>query len=233
MLLNDVLRKENNNLDIFRLIAALMVIYGHAYALLPTPGVDDPLAAVLVHDYSGSLAVKIFFFFSGLVVTNSLIEKRSFLKFIISRIFRIWPALILVLATSSLMLGPLLTSIPLHTYFANETVYSYIYRGIYLDIQFYLPGVFDSNARHVINGSLWTIPCEVFAYLVLAASYITKLLNSRIAASLFFVIVLIDPLIGNKILFTWLSDNHELTLLAPCFAFGSLLAIWKEKMLRQ
>ncbi|WP_370600237.1 acyltransferase family protein [Pseudomonas nitroreducens] len=77
MLLSNVLRKENNNLDIFRVVAAVMVIYGHAYALLPVEGQRDIVGKLLVFDYSGSLAVKIFFFLSGLVVTNSLIEKKG------------------------------------------------------------------------------------------------------------------------------------------------------------
>ena len=34
MLLQDILNKEKNNLDIFRVMAAMMVIYGHAYAIL-------------------------------------------------------------------------------------------------------------------------------------------------------------------------------------------------------
>ena len=38
MKLSELLRKENNNLDIFRLLAACMVIYGHAYAIAPPGG---------------------------------------------------------------------------------------------------------------------------------------------------------------------------------------------------
>ena len=81
MLLSNVLKKENNNLDIFRVVAAVMVIYGHAYALLPIDGQKDIVGRLLVFDYSGSLAVKIFFFLSGLVVTNSLIEKKDVRQF--------------------------------------------------------------------------------------------------------------------------------------------------------
>lgn len=87
MKLSELLKKENNNLDVFRLVAACMVIYGHAYAVVPQAGYVDVVARLLGHDYSGSLAVKIFFFLSGLVVTNSLLHKRDVLHFAIARFF--------------------------------------------------------------------------------------------------------------------------------------------------
>ncbi len=77
MTLHDVLRRENNNLDLFRLIAAYLVIIGHAYALAPQAGQQDPILRLLGFDYSGSMAVKLFFFLSGLVVVNSLLDKRD------------------------------------------------------------------------------------------------------------------------------------------------------------
>ena len=64
MRLSDLLQRDNNNLDIFRLIAAALVIYGHAYAIAPQEGHSDVLARLLGYDYSGSLAVKLFFFLS-------------------------------------------------------------------------------------------------------------------------------------------------------------------------
>lgn len=62
MLLSDVLRKENKNIGIFRVIAAFVVIYGHAYAILLVVGQSDFFGRVLGFDYSGSLAVKVFSF---------------------------------------------------------------------------------------------------------------------------------------------------------------------------
>ncbi len=117
MLLSNVLRKENNNLDIFRVVAAAMVIYGHAYAIVPAEGKQDFIGALLGFDYSGSLAVKIFFFLSGLVVTNSLIEKKDLPQFVISRFFRIWPGLVAVLAAWAFVFGPVFPHIrPMHIY---------------------------------------------------------------------------------------------------------------------
>lgn len=62
MKLNDILKKENNNIDIFRVIAACLVIWGHAYVISPEVGKSDFITYLLPHDTSGSIAVKIFFF---------------------------------------------------------------------------------------------------------------------------------------------------------------------------
>lgn len=35
MLLSDILKKDNNNIDLIRIIAAAMVIYGHSYEISP------------------------------------------------------------------------------------------------------------------------------------------------------------------------------------------------------
>lgn len=45
-----------------------------------------------------------------------------------------------------------------------------------------------------------------------------------------FSVILIDPLVGNKLLFTWLPQNPEITLLAPCFAAGSIFTLFKDKI---
>ena len=88
MLLGEILKRGNNNLDLFRLIAACMVILGHAYALLPGSGGSDVIGNFLGFDYSGSLAVKIFFFISGMLVTSSLLQKQSIPEYISARFFQ-------------------------------------------------------------------------------------------------------------------------------------------------
>ncbi len=229
MTLQTLLRKENNNLDIFRLIAACMVTYGHDYAIVPASGSIDIVYRMLGFDYSGSLAVKIFFFLSGLVVTNSLLTKNDPAAFAMARFFRIWPALTATVVLTVLILGPLGTSLPLGEYFGTRDTWSYISSNLAMRIQFNLPGVFTgSHYPGVLNGSFWTIPYEVAAYLILLALSMLRLLRSKIVVIALFILITTDPLLGNKILFTWLSANHEIDLLAPCFAFGAILAVYKD-----
>lgn len=230
MRLSELLKKENNNIDIFRLIAASMVIYGHAYALSREPGQSDIIGRLMMHqDYSGSIAVKIFFFLSGLVVTNSLINNGDLIRFFISRVFRIWPALILSSLITALVLGPMMTSLTVVDYFNHGDVYSYIFSIAKMKIQYTLPGVFVGNPYpNAVNGSLWTIPYEVFAYVLLFALYAVGILSSKKISVSLFLLILIEPFLKHKLLFPWLPNNHEISFLAPCFAFGAIMALNKD-----
>ena len=102
MLLNQILNSKNNNFDLLRLLAALLVIYGHASGLVHVPNLvnSDFVASLLQFDYSGSLAVKFFFMLSGLLVTTSFIAKPQVGEFIIKRAARILPGLFVCLCIS-------------------------------------------------------------------------------------------------------------------------------------
>lgn len=129
MLLAALLRRDRNNLDLFRLIAACMVIVAHAY---PLSGVaqGDWVLKLLVHDNAGSLAVKLFFFLSGVVVTTSLLTKGDPLRFILARVFRIWPAMAVSILLCALILGPLVSTRPLLEYSSDPLSYRYVFENL-------------------------------------------------------------------------------------------------------
>src|SRR5260370_27283553 len=111
MKLQYVLEKRNNNFDLLRLLAALAVIYGHAYSISPSGEKRDFIQKVLAFETSGSLAVKFFFLLSGLVVTNSVISNPSLGRFAVSRSLRLFPALIVCVCVCTFALGPATTSL--------------------------------------------------------------------------------------------------------------------------
>ena len=229
MKLNEILVKKNNNLDIFRVVAASLVVYGHAGAIAPGSSWTDFVIYIVGFDYSGSLAVKTFFFLSGLVVTNSLLNKSDIPSFIISRVFRIFPALIAVVLISALLIGPVLSSLSFHQYFTNGGVYSYIANNIMFKTAYILPGVFNDNPYPTaVNGSLWSLAYEMALYIGVLALYFIGIFKSRIAVFALFFLFLLDPLIGNKLLFTYRPINHEIDYLLPCFAIGAMFACFKE-----
>jgi peptidoglycan/LPS O-acetylase OafA/YrhL len=96
---------------------------GHAYALVPGAATTEPIGGLLGFDYSGSLAVEFFFFLSGILVTNSWINNSSPLDFILARFFRVFPAILVSAAACVLLLGPMLTTLPLNSYFADSSVF--------------------------------------------------------------------------------------------------------------
>ena len=187
MRLRDCLKRENNNFDLLRLAAACLVIVGHAHAVVPATSDPDIVSSILHFDYAGSLAVKFFFFLSGLVVTNSLIRKAAFVPFLVARIVRIFPALIVCVLITALAVGPLLTTLPARAYFSDPGTASYLTRNISLVLQWDVPGAFSANPRHALNGSLWTLPVEVFCYLMLFALGLIGVIRSKILASLVMV----------------------------------------------
>lgn len=231
MLLGEILKRGNNNLDLFRLIAACMVILGHAYALLPGNG-SDVIGNFLGFDYSGSLAVKIFFFISGMLVTSSLLQKQSIPEYVSARFFRIWPALIAVLAITTFILGPLVTTLSAGDYFSNPDTYKYFLHHIFMQYDSAPPGVFQSSPVPALNGSLWTIPLEVFAYVLLASTFIVGkwLKNPRPIILMGCIFIIINQMFGSAVLFTNTADNLEIAMLGPCFAIGAIFALYKDKI---
>jgi peptidoglycan/LPS O-acetylase OafA/YrhL len=231
ILVNDLLRRENNNLDLFRIAAALLVIVGHSYILFPSVGEIDQIKNFTGFTYSGALAVKIFFFISGLVVTNSIIKSKSFIHFTVSRIFRIFPALIFICLLTAFVIGPFLTSLPLSNYFNTGQPLFYFKNNILLKTEYFIPDLFHANKYpNVVNGALWSLPEEVGCYLFLLAIFSIGILKNKWAASIVFGLLIIDLILPHRIFTYWKSDNPEIALLPACFAIGAILAINKDKL---
>lgn len=227
LLISKLIKRDENNLDLIRLVASLSVIAYHSFALNPQWGITDPVKYLFGYMTTGGLAVKVFFFISGLLVTNSLLSRNSIINFIVSRSLRVFPGLAFVVITTAFLIGPIFTTMPIAEYFKTNQPIVYVVKNLLLDTQYTLPGVFEKN-NYGVNGSLWTIHYEVLAYIILALLYVTKVGSSRLISSLLCLIVIIEPITPFKgILFAG-SSNNAIYLLAPCFALGALLAINKN-----
>lgn len=109
----------------------------------------------------GSFAVDIFFIASGFLVTGSLLKRQSLIEFCWARLLRIYPALLVALLLTVLVLGPLFTTLPLHQYFASKVVYIYLVKNLLLvaGTNFILPGVFENNPILALSTALCG-PCH-------------------------------------------------------------------------
>jgi peptidoglycan/LPS O-acetylase OafA/YrhL len=231
MRVSELLRRENNNLDSIRILLAILVIFGHSQFLNGADkSVYDPVHYFFNYTYSAAVAVKLFFFISGLVVTNSLIHKRDTVIFLLSRFFRLMPALLFVVLLTGFVLGPILTTLPLPEYFSKE-LYKYVERNLYFKTRFTLPGVFADNLYpNTVNGSLWSLRYEVGCYLILLAAFLLTRIKNKVYYTIPAVLVIIATLLPYGFLQKILGNDPERYLLPATFAFGVLCAINAERI---
>ena len=178
--IGQVCEGRSNNFDFIRFIAASMVIYSHAFPL--SRGNDGELLKDITNGQwsFGSLAVAVFFVISGFLISQSYDRKNQPLNFIKARILRIFPGLIVVILLSALVLGPCVTTLPVGEYFRNPITWQYLKSILLFPLYWNLPGCFENNFYSPsVNGSLWTIPFEVFFYGVVLILGILGLLRRR------------------------------------------------------
>src|SRR5579872_3192180 len=121
-----------NNYLLLRFLAALMVIYGHSYAITHLDGQMDLIQRALAFTYSGTVGVDIFFVISGFLVTASYLARRDWFDFMKSRCLRIFPGLIVCMLATVFLLGPVVTSLPAVQYLTNPELYTFLFRDITL-----------------------------------------------------------------------------------------------------
>ena len=164
---------RRNNFDVLRLGAALSVVLTHAF-LLGEGRLDiDPLMMLTGGQCPlGVAGVFVFFTISGYLVTGSFEATGASSLFLAKRALRIYPGLALCLVLLAFLLGPMVTSKPLGAYFADPASYGYVASNLVMQIDWNdLPGVrfSDFASGQVVDGPLWSLPCEVMMYLMVAA----------------------------------------------------------------
>lgn len=150
-----------NNFDWLRLLAAVTVIYGHAFPLTNT-------SSLLILDNSiQATAVKIFFVISGYLICLSWLSDPCIYRYLAKRFLRIIPGLAVVVTLAAVLVGPIFTTLSLHEYFSNQDFFNY-FKNIALYPIYNLPGVFQNLPYKIaVNGSLWSLPVEFSMYLIL------------------------------------------------------------------
>ncbi|WP_367773638.1 acyltransferase [Flavobacterium sp. WC2421] len=232
MKISEFLNKDNNNLDLARILLACLVIVGHSEAINGS-GIYwiDPFHHFLKFTYAGAFAVKVFLFISGLVVTNSYLSKKSVVYFVISRLFRILPGLLFVLLVTVFIFGPIVTNLEFKEYLSQLNYFAYIRHNIVFYSDYLLPGVFVENLYpNIVNGSLWTLRYEIGCYIILPILFL--FLGNRNKKYFIFPILLvfIDTLLPNRFFLGFIDNNPEKYLLPMAFAYGVFFAIFSTKI---
>ncbi len=222
---------KGNNFDAIRFAAATLVIYAHAYAVSGHAN-DERLAGLTGFIGSGSLAVEIFFFVSGYLITRSLMQRDNLVDFAEARVLRIFPALIVCCAVSAFLLGSFVTTLPVSEYLAHRQTWDYFLQNASLvGVRWVLPGVFEANLlKSVVNGSLWTLPIEFKMYAVMFVLGIGSIVIKHYRAALFTL------LIGSYLVFSFATQSAQLAShtsdapapLIACFLIGALFYLTRK-----
>eukprot|EP01037_Dinobryon_pediforme_P026507 gene26507-29052_t len=126
------------------------------------------------------LIVPMFFCLSGFLVAGSMERCKTLVSFVGQRVIRIYPALIVEIFLSALLIGPMVTALPLSQYFTGNEFYRYLLNATG-DISYNLPGVFVHNPMaRTVNSQLWTVPFELACYLSICALVIAGVRKHKI-----------------------------------------------------
>lgn len=174
--------------DYLRIILALSVVLWHS--ILTTTGQDNHIWAGPLRPIPAAI-LPLFFCLSGFLVANSLDRTRDMREFLLLRAIRIVPALCVEVVLAALILGPLLTTLPLADYFSGSQFHHY-FLNIFGMVYLYLPGVFPNNVfPNVVNINLWTLPSEFACYVILTGLALLGVIKRpRILAALSIVSVI-------------------------------------------
>ncbi|MCB9263215.1 MAG: acyltransferase [Flavobacteriales bacterium] len=183
------MERHQNNFDFLRLLFATFVIITHSYTLTGLKECD-----ILCQISNGQMGfsyigVKGFFIISGYLIFQSLQRSSTILQYFWKRILRIYPALIVVLLLTVLLVPFVYqSSVP---FFQNTQLLKYLPQNLTLyKPQYGISGVFESNPhKAVINGSLWTLPFEFTMYLFIIPLFVFRKKTKLASIILFFVLI--------------------------------------------
>lgn len=202
-----------------------MVLYAHSFVFYGQHEVN-----FLNLTSYGGLGVSIFFVISGYLITKSWDSDPDPVRFFIKRALRIFPALIVVVVLSAVLIGPIFSSLSIGDYFNHPFFLSY-FKNIILYPFFALPGVLE-NVRfpNVLNGSLWSLPIEFFLYcLVLVVGFFLK--SSKL---LYLFLLMVFLLVlkywiwpGAEMLVIYGSDVRQFFLAGIYFIIGACYCKFK------
>jgi len=160
---------RDNNFNIIRFFAAILVIVSHSYVLSLGKGNEDPFHNLFGVSL-GTVAVDVFFITSGFLVTASLVNRGNLTSFFLNRFLRIMPGLFVALIFTTLVIGLVFSTSSVKEYLTDDQTLIYFFKNLSLifGVNHELPGVFSEIPfPNAVNGSLWTLPWEVRMYAVL------------------------------------------------------------------
>jgi peptidoglycan/LPS O-acetylase OafA/YrhL len=222
--------RRPGNFDLMRLLAASLVFWSHQFPIAGLPEPSIPKVGSV-----GGLAVFLFFATSGYLNSKSILRSRSSTEFLISRAFRIYPALVVCMIIC-VVLGAFVTTFSLSDYIAPPDVgfsgraapFSFLWRNssLFFGLDYSLPGVFQSSlAAKAMAGPIWTLPEEAKLYIFLALIAFCLRFNVRVLGGLIVVAIAGFAVSGIWYDLTPIWLSHRGLTCAIVFASGAGVAL--------
>lgn len=221
--------------DYLRLVLATGVLFTHSVDVSYGPAFANAFESGPIRPVI-ALILPMFFALSGFLVAGSLERCRSLVSFMGLRVIRLAPALVFETVLAALILGPLLTSLPLATYFSDELLARY-FLNILGHIQYVLPGLFEDNPwARTVNAQLWTLPYELVCYTALATLALFGVHRHRRTFALVVVaanLILIARAVANAASTGWsLQPVAEGPVLVLAFLYGVTAYLYRDRIRR-
>ena len=204
---------RNNNFNLLRMIGALFIMFAHAVFI--TIGDDISFNTFPVAYTFGITTLNLFFVLSGLLVTASWMHRQCLITFVMARILRIVPGLVVVAFVCAFVLGPLMSTYSFGAYFSDLRTWLYWPGTTLLSADMRLPGVFVGlpNDREV-NAPLWTLKYEAVLYVGVAIAGLLGWYARRPFA------VLAGLALGLYFIITFLTDLRAIAAIDHFMHFG-------------
>jgi peptidoglycan/LPS O-acetylase OafA/YrhL len=213
--------------DFMRLFLATSVLLWHSFEFAEGPEAQRSF----LEGRFGPLVLTIvpaFFALSGFLVTGSLLRLKSTKNFIVFRALRIVPALLTEVFLSAMILGPIVTELPIAAYFKEKSVWTY-FTNVVGRVKYFLPGVFQHQNITKVNGALWTVPGEMLCYVTLLGLMLIGLADRRFTMACLFVAA--SVLAACSVTFSNASEaSQSLTALILCFYAGATLFHYRHRV---
>ncbi|SEA76566.1 Peptidoglycan/LPS O-acetylase OafA/YrhL, contains acyltransferase and SGNH-hydrolase domains [Pseudobutyrivibrio sp. ACV-2] len=227
---------KDNNLNLVRLFAALMVVYMHSFALCEGKLESDLMYTLTFHKaLSGQVGVDIFFVISGFLIYRSYDRSNNIGKYLRARFLRIWPLLALFILSTAFVIGPAISTLSPKEYFSQDI------KGYLLNLVFYhnnttLPGVFEHHINHSVNGSIWTLQYEVLCYILVL--FLVPILRKY--KKMIFPLIALSAAVYLFFTYAWTEERFfilstiilvNLGRLSLQFEMGILFYIFRDKII--
>ena len=216
----------SNHFTPIRWVLAGLVALGHFW--LTTTGYEP----FRLHQWTGGyMAVNGFFVLSGLLIMKSLATRNNLKSYAVSRLLRIYPALIAIMVAFVLIFSTVFSKPGGLANLTSLETWSYALRVLLMgDPQWAPGGIFAGNLEEDFNGPLWTIRYELAAYVLAAFAFFVGLAKRLWTTVLMLVAVTTTYLLAPMVLddSTLPASIMPLFRLSACFLLGMTLWHWPE-----